>query len=142
MKCSPAVALASVLMLSLTATAQSPRRAGNWEITVDVEIGGLTAPIPSRTVTQCVTSEDAAASRNALPRHDASTLSGCAASDHTVDGGRVTWSFKCEHPKPVTGSGEIIYTGDTAYRGTITLVSEGQSMTMKYAGRRLGDCEK
>ena len=131
--------------LCVPLAAQAPRRDGNWEITVDVEIEGLAQKLPSRTTTQCVSPEEAADARKAMPHpgHDPGTLGQCSTSDHKVDGNHVSWSFRCDSPKPVTGTGDIVYVDDSSYSGTIRLVGEaGKTMTMKYTGKRLGDCAK
>jgi hypothetical protein len=39
----------------------------------------------------------------------------------------------------MTGTGELLYSGDT-YTGTMKMTMQGQEMTMKYSGKRLGDC--
>jgi hypothetical protein len=39
----------------------------------------------------------------------------------------------------MTGSGELRFTGDT-YEGVMQMVMDQQQMTMKYSGKRLGDC--
>jgi hypothetical protein len=134
--------LATVLLVSFPVNAQSPRRDGNWEVTVEMEIEGHASRFPPRTVTQCVSLEDVAAGKKTLPQHDPSTMSGCHASEHKVQGDRVTWAFKCDGPPAVAGTGEIVYAEDSAYSGRITLVSEDRSMIMKYTGRRLGACAK
>ncbi len=121
---------------------QPPRRDGSWEIRVDVEIGGDATLIPPRTLTECVSKEDAADVRKALPHGKEAMPSQCSASDHKVDGNRVSWSFKCESPQPLTGEGEIVYIDESHYAGTISFTAEGKKMTMKYAGKRLGDCVK
>lgn len=138
------VAPVLVTAMCVPLLAQTPRRDGSWEITVDVDIEGLTQKIPSRTTTQCVTPEEAADARKAIPHHGHdSSLGSCVTSEHKVDGNHVTWSFKCENPKPVAGTGDILYVDDSSYSGTIKLVGEGsQTMTLKYTGRRLGDCSK
>jgi hypothetical protein len=41
----------------------------------------------------------------------------------------------------MSGTAEFIYSGDS-YTGTMTMISSGQTMTMKYAAKRLGDCTK
>lgn len=135
---------AVVLGLCVPVLAQSPRRDGNWEITVDVELEGLAQKIPPRTTTQCVTPEEAADARKTLPHHghDAA-IAGCTTSEHKVEGNHVAWSFKCESPRPFTGTGDILYIDDSSYSGTIRMVGQdGKTMTMKYTGKRLGDCSR
>ena len=41
----------------------------------------------------------------------------------------------------MTGEGEYLYAGDS-YTGTVKMTRAGQMMTMKYSGKRLGDCTK
>ena len=64
----------------------------------------------------------------------------CKISDHKVDGNKVTWSMTCPKDQ-MTGAGEFLYSGDT-YTGTMKMNARGQDMTMKYNGKRLGDCTK
>ena len=49
--------------------------------------------------------------------------------------------MKCEGEQPMTGTGEFVYAGDT-YTGTIKMDTGRGAMTMKYTGKRLGDCVK
>jgi hypothetical protein len=57
---------------------------------------------------------------------------------YKMDGNKVNWSVACEQ---MTGAGEFVYSADT-YTGTMRVKSQGKEMTMKYAGKRLGDCTK
>lgn len=141
MKLLTGVVLASFVTLTGPTPTQMPRRDGAWEITVDIEMEGVEKKIPSRTVTQCVTPDDVASGKNEMPGH-AHTPGSCSASDHKVDGNKVSWSFKCDAPQPMSGTGEIVYTDANSYQGTMTFVRDGKTMIMKYAGKRLGDCTK
>lgn len=135
----PIAALAGLLMLPPAANAQTPRRDGNWEITIDVELDGVAGRIPTRTTTQCITRDEVASGHHAMPGHE-SLPGACSASDHKVDGNRVSWTFSCATPQPVSGSGEIVYTNEHAYKGSIVFTRDGKTMTMKYEGKRLGEC--
>jgi len=67
---------------------------------------------------------------------------GCVkVSDDKVTGNKVTWSMKCEGPEAMSGTGEITY-GENTYDGVMKMERQGQTMTMKYTGKRLGDCLK
>lgn len=133
--------LVCLLTPSTTAFAQAPRRDGNWEITLDVTLDGVAEKIPARTMTQCITKDEVAAGKGTIPGHHG-IPGGCSASDHKVEGNRVSWTFKCETPQPVSGSGEIVYTDEHSYKGAMTFTRDGKTMTMKYEGKRLGDCTK
>jgi hypothetical protein len=49
--------------------------------------------------------------------------------------------MKCEGDTPMTGTGEFVYAGDT-YTGAVKMDTGRGAMTMKYTGKRLGDCVK
>jgi hypothetical protein len=129
--------LSIALGLSVSVLAQTPRKDGNWEVTMEVEIEGMPA-MPSKTMTQCVSKEDVADPQKPLFGRASPN---CTVSDHKVEGNKVSWSLKCEPPEAMTGTGEIVY-GDDAYTGTMKIVREGRTISMKYAGKRLGDCTK
>jgi Protein of unknown function (DUF3617) len=118
-----------------------PRRDGNWEVTVEILTAEAGPHVKPRTITQCVTPEDAADPKKSLMKGN-DLPAGCVASDHKVDDKKVSWTFKCEGPPPLTGTGEIEYTDETSYTGTLTLTRESRTMTVKYTGKRLGDCTK
>ena len=61
--------------------------------------------------------------------------------DYKVAGNKVTWSMKCEGPEAMSGTGEITY-GENTYDGVMKMERQGQTMMMKYTGKRLGDCVK
>ncbi len=137
-----AAVLTLVLGLHLPAAAQAPRQDGNWEITMQIEMDGVAPRLPARTTTQCVTKEEAADPKKAMPQGGDAMPSSCKTLEHKFEGNRVQWSFKCEAPHPMTGTGEIVYTNETSYTGIVTFTRDGRTMTMKYSGKRLGDCTK
>jgi hypothetical protein len=141
MQAQTAIVVAALLSLSLPTTTPAPRRDGQWTISIDVAIDGAEKKLPGRTIKQCITPEDAAEGRSALPK-PSDGLDGCKASEHKVDGNRVTWTFTCSSPQSVAGSGKIVYHDDSAYTGTIRMTSEGRAMTITYSGKRLRDCVK
>jgi len=122
-----------------------PRRDGNWEVTVEIATAEAgQAPhthLPPRTITQCVTPEDAADPKKSLMKGN-DLPAGCVASDHKADDKKVSWTFKCDGPPPLTGTGEIEYTDENSYTGTLTFSRDNRTMTVKYTGKRLGDCTK
>lgn len=132
-----AVAVASAAVLAQT----SPRRDGNWQITVEMEMPGMPMKMPPRTITQCVTPEQAENPNTTVPSGSPDKNNDCKVSDYKLVGNKVTWSLKCTTPQPITGNGEIVYSGD-AYDGWMKMKMEAGEMTMKYKGKRLGDCTK
>ena len=64
----------------------------------------------------------------------------CTVSDAQQSGNKFTWKVTCAGPPAMTGEGEIIRDGDSAYTGTLKFAMEGGAMIMKIDGRRLGSC--
>jgi hypothetical protein len=60
-------------------------------------------------------------------------------SDYKAEGKKVTWKLTCSGAEPMTGQGEIAVDGDR-YDGTMKMTMDQGTMTMTYAGKRLGDC--
>ena len=131
-------ALLVASLLSAGTEAQGPRQDGLWEVKIEVSMAGL--DIPQQTQTQCVTPEQV---RNqgseALPGLPGGGT--CKRTDYQATGNRVTFKLKCEGAVPLDGTADMVYSGDT-YTGTFTADLAGQTLAVKYSGKRLGDCAK
>jgi hypothetical protein len=132
--------LTVVVGLSVSALAQSPRRDGRWEVKTEMEMPGMPMKMPAMTTTQCITKEQAEDPQRSVPQGRGAP-NNCKVSDHKVTGNKVTWSMKCEGPEAMSGTGEITY-GENTYDGVMKMERQGQTMMMKYTGKRLGDCVK
>ena len=146
-----AVALAGI---SATLAAQGPRRDGNWEIKMTMEMTGMPnmpagMSIPPVTTTQCITKEMANDPKNMVPQPQMGRGRGapanCKVEDYKMQGNTATFTMKCDPPQAMTAVGKFTYGTDT-YDGEMKVDMDrgGQpmSMTMKYTGKRLGDCTK
>jgi len=140
MKLPHAARITMVVGLSVSALAQAPRRDGRWEVKTEMEMPGMPMKMPAMTTTQCITREQADDPQRSVPQGRGAP-NNCKVSDYKVTGNKVTWSMKCEGPEAMSGTGEITY-GENTYDGVMKMVREGQTMTMKYTGKRLGDCPK
>ncbi len=127
---------AGVLALGVSLFAQGPRLDGRWEVKMDMQMGNMT--MPTQTITQCVTPQQAADPQKALPPAGRGGRGGddCKVSDYKIEGNKVSWVMTCSQ---MSGTGEFVYAGDT-YTGAMKMSMLGQEMTMKYTGKRLGDC--
>jgi hypothetical protein len=138
MKLSRVMALSVVIASApLPAVADGPRKDGQWNVTIEMQMPGMQMP-PVKT-TQCVTKAEAADPLKSLPKADGGN--DCKVSDYKTEGNKISWSMKCTGNRPMSGRGEIVY-ADSSYTGTMTIDSAGQAMTMKYVGTRVGDCSK
>ena len=155
MKLVQAGTLAAIVACSAAVFAQGPgpRRDGNWDVTIEMQMPnmpnmpqGMTIP-PIKT-TQCITKEQAADPSQAMPtppQRGGGPAPDCKVSDYKTVGNKVTWSMSCTGAAAASGTGEFVY-GDDSYTGQMVMNVErgGQpmAMTMKYTGKRLGDCTK
>jgi hypothetical protein len=134
---------------ALPTLAQGPRRDGKWEVKMEMEMPNMPNmpagfQMPTTTTMQCVTPAEANDPTKAMPqggRGRGPNPDKCKISDYKTEGNKVSWSMKCEPPEEMTGTGEFTYAGDT-YTGVMKMNRGGQEMTMKYSGKRVGDCDK
>jgi hypothetical protein len=125
------------LLAAVPVVAQSPMRAGQWEITSQMDMPGMPVKMPEQKTTTCVTPEQVSAPASMLPSQDKS----CKASDYKVEGNKVTWKMTCSGRDKMTGDGEMVFSGDS-YTGKMNMTMAQGSMSMKYTGKRIGDCTK
>lgn len=134
----------ALVALSIAAFAQGPRRDGQWEVKMEMDMPGMPAGMPPMMSTQCITPEEAKDPEKSVPQTGRGRGRGnqnCKVSDYKTEGNKATWSMKCEGDPPMSGSGESVYAGDT-YTSTITMETGRGTMKMKYSGKRIGDCVK
>jgi len=131
----------AILTISAGILAQNqPRRDGDWEIKVEMQMPGMPMSMPAQTVRQCITPQDAADPQKSVPPSGRGGPNDCKVSDQKTEGNKVTWSMACPS-QGMTGTGEIVY-AENSYTGTMKMTAGGRDMTMKYTGKRLGDCTK
>jgi hypothetical protein len=138
-----AAAVFAAGVFAATAVAQGPRRDGRWEVKMEMDMPGMPAGMPPMTTTQCVTPEEAQDPQKLMPQggRGRGGNENCKVSDFKTEGNKTSWAMKCDGPPPMSGTGEFTYAADS-YTGVMKLDRGGQPMTMKYTGKRLGDCEK
>jgi len=129
------MAAGSAIALSLGAYA-GPMNPGKWQITVATSIAGMDDAVPPTTVTECVTSEEAA---NPQPPA-AGQGSDCKFNDYKVSGNSITWSISCPKEE-LSGSGSMTFSGDS-YTGATKMKIGDAAVTQKLTGQRLGACDK
>jgi len=140
MRLRDAACVAVVVGLSVSALAQAPRRDGRWEVKTEMEMPGMPMKMPAMTTTQCITKEQAEDPQRSVPQGRGAP-NNCKVFDYKAAGNKVTWSMKCEGPEAMSAVGEMTY-GENTYDGVMKMERQGQTMTMKLAGKRLGDCPK
>ena len=109
-------------------------RPGLWEITTTMEMQGMSFQMPSQTTRHCYTAQEV--KEDPVPK-DAN----CKITDLKTSGNKTSWKMECKGEMAGTGEGEVTHLGDSAYEGKSTIKTQGMTMTMKYKGKRLGECE-
>jgi Protein of unknown function (DUF3617) len=132
------VAMAA-LTLAVTLVAQSPMREGQWEIVGQMEMPGMPMKMPEMKTTRCITGEELKNPASTLATNPNPNDKSCKATDQKFDGNKVTWKMACTGAQAMTGDGEMVFQGDS-YTGRMNMTTAQGAMTMKYSGKRLGDC--
>ncbi len=105
-----------------------------WEVQSTMSMPGMPMAMPAQTQRVCV---PRTGDRPPVGGDDKN----CEMYEVKRSGTSHAWKMRCAGPPPTRGSGQMSYQGRDAYQGTVTIESEGETMTMKLAGRRLGDCD-
>ena len=132
------MALLTVALSWTVLAQQSPMRAGNWEVTMKMNMGGM--EMPPMKHTQCVTQEMLKDPQSAIPQNPNS--GDCKMTDYKLSGSTATYKMTCTKPQPMTMIGEMKYSGTDAYVGNVQMDMNGQKMSMTMDAKRVGDCSK
>jgi len=130
-------ALAVVLAPAVALGGDVQMSEGLWEISTSMDMPGLPFKLPPQTVTHCYTKEEIAKAESGVPEQQKN----CKLADSKKVGNKLTWKVVCTGKNPGTGEGEIVFTNPTSYDGSMRMDSQGQVMTMKYSGKRTGNCK-
>lgn len=106
-----------------------------WEQTTQAEVPGTTVQVPPITMKHCMKENWAEAPQAAGdPSHT------CKNTNFNRSSNRLTWSVVCENP-PMTGEGEITFTGSDSYTGVVQFKSADTAMQVSLTGKKIGSCD-
>jgi len=118
-----------------TAFAGPDMEPGEWEITTETEMTGMSPQ--TQTHVQCLTDNEM------VPVEDEANKT-CQIEDIQVKGDTVSWKMTCGEGDSggMNGTGWVTYKGDTM-KGEMdmTIMPWGTQMKNTLSGRRLGDCD-
>jgi len=132
-----AAVIAVFLLPSVSFAADSPMKPGLWEITTKMEMPGVPYQIPPTKSTHCYTAEEIAKQQGAVPEQKGD----CAVTDLKRSGNKTTWKVVCKGENPGQGEGEIVFQDPASYAGKMKFEAQGMTISSKYSGRRVGDCQ-
>lgn len=105
------------------------------EVTTKIEMPGMNMP----TQTNQVCSPKGKANESMVPQD-----SDCKMTDFKRSGNKSTFKMVCNSPQQMTGTGEFVTDGPSAYHGKMHMTGnvEGQAMDMTttYSSKRIGSC--
>jgi hypothetical protein len=125
---------AAVSMAILTTAAAADERPGNlWDTTSQMSMPGLPAMPPQKM--QLCTAKEWTQPPPPPPGQS------CTVSNFERDGSKVSWDTQCTGEMDMSGHGEITFTTDEAYTGTIVFTAEGMTMTVNLTGQKVDECD-
>ncbi|HKX58509.1 MAG TPA: DUF3617 family protein [Steroidobacteraceae bacterium] len=125
---------AAVSMAILTTAAAADERPGNlWDTTSQMSMPGLPAMPPQKM--QLCTAKEWTQPPPPPPGQS------CTVSNFERDGSKVSWDTQCTGEMEMSGHGEITFTTDEAYTGTIVFTAEGMTMTVNLTGQKVDECD-
>jgi hypothetical protein len=122
-------------MCILAAVAVADERPGNlWQTTSQMVMPGVPFSPPPNTMQLCTAKEWT----QPPPPPPGQT---CEVSNFQRAGEKVSWDTQCTGQMEMTGHGEITFTSDDAYTGTISFTAEGMAMTVNLSGTKIDECD-
>jgi len=119
--------------LPLAAAAEGPDEL--WEVTVSMEIEGMSMPGQTQRVCKPKAKQS---DEDLVPKDE-----NCKVTDSRKAGNKTTFTMVCEGKDKMTASGELVSDKD-GYRGSMhakgSVDGEPMDMTQKFAGTRVGSC--
>ena len=104
-----------------------------------MQMADVPMQLPATKNVRCITQAQVDDPASTLPSGSPDPKADCKVSDYKAVGSKVTWNLACSGSEPMTGQGEIVVDGDQ-YDGTMKMTMSQGAMTMKYSGKRVGDC--
>jgi len=129
--------LALALSASLAAAVQPKEPGDLWEVVNEMSMAGMPAgmQMPQRPP------QKICRARNSDQPPVGDNDGRCEMYDVHRSASSFAWKMRCQGNPPSTGSGEMTYEGRDSYKGTINMAVGSQQMTMKLAGKRIGECD-
>jgi len=126
-------AFAAAALLCCCAGSAAADSGDRYRVTTTMEMAGMSMPA-GKPVEVC-TARAQPVSEQAIPKDK-----DCAISDFRIEDSKASYRIACTGRNAMTGEGTM-ETLPNGYRGSMKAQVEGQSITMKYQGERIGGCD-
>lgn len=127
--------LAAASLTIVAAPALADERPGNlWKTTSQMVMQGVPFTPPPTTSQLCTHKE-----WTAPPPPPAGQT--CTNSNFQRTATTVSWDTQCTGEMAMSGHGEITFTSEDAYTGTIEFTAEGMTVTVNLTGEKIDECD-
>jgi hypothetical protein len=132
-----ALAAACISILATTAAVADDAVQGElWETTAQASVPGMPVNMPAYKGKLCQKKE-----WTTPPETSNDPNQNCHSTNFNHTGSKISWTMVCDNP-PMTGEGEINFTGTDAYTGAFTMHAPQFDMQINLTGKKIGTCDK
>ncbi len=130
------LAAACISILAATAAVADDAEQGElWETTAQASVPGMPVNLPAYKGKLCQKKE-----WTTPPDTSNDPNQNCKATSFNATATKISWTMACDNP-PMTGDGEINFTGTDAYTGMFTMHAPQFDMKINLTGKKIGTCE-
>jgi len=131
-----ALAAVCISMLATTAAVAEDAVEGElWETTAQASVPGIPVNMPAYKGKLCQKKE-----WTQPPDTNNDPNQNCKAANFIRTETKISWTMVCDNP-PMTGEGEINFSGPDAYTGVFTMHAPQVDMQINLTGKKIGTCE-
>ena len=123
------------IVATTAAVADEPLQGELWETTAQASVPGLPVNMPAYKGKLCQKKE-----WTTPPDTSNDPNQNCKATSFNQTGTKISWTMACDNP-PMTGDGEINFTGTDAYTGMFTMHAPQFDMQINLTGKKIGTCD-
>ena len=129
----------AAIAAALPAVVQAPLlRPGRYASTTEMELPGG-QKMPTMKQEQCITADDL---KDLSKKMLGKGMEGCKVSDYTTDARKITFTAQCTQSGVASSvAAEVAFTSDT-YDAVMKMKGPKETLTLKVAAKRTGDCTK
>jgi hypothetical protein len=106
-----------------------------WETTAQASVPGMPVNMPAYKGKLCQKKE-----WTKPPETSNDPNQNCKSTNFNQAGTKISWTMACDNP-PMTGEGEINFTGTDAYTGMFTMHAPQFDMQINLTGKKIGTCD-
>ena len=133
-RCMPVAACIAILSTA-AAFADEPEQGELWETTAQASVPGMPVSLPAYKGKLCQKKE-----WTTPPETSNDPNQNCKATSFNATATKISWTMTCDNP-PMTGEGEINFTGTDAYTGMFTMHAQQLDLQINLTGKKIGTCE-